>query len=924
MKGNTLAIIFISLLTLNDSFSQTPSIVSRQDSASLISLVAQIESSTLNKFHFNPTWIEKVYLHSNELSAINIELLDNLLKDQTDITLFISDKEIFLLKDTHIIEKPAIANFFNKTNEPDILEEEVIFKNQYTKDQSSLEEVLQYVGKKNQYHKDQNCIIAGYIKESSSGDPVDGAFVYIENPFIGASTDETGFYSLSVPSGRQKLLVQSVNMKNTSRKLMVFSDGKFNLDLEVDVIALEAVTIHAERERHIINPQMGVEKITVENLKVVPALLGEKDLIRVATSTAGVQNIGEGGAGINIRGGKADQNLFLLDGGTIFNTNHFFGFFSVFNSDALEGMQLYKSAIPSEYGGRLSSVFDVTSKQPATKWSASGGIGAVTSRLMIEGPVSSKGPSIMLGARATYSDYVLDKVTDSPLSNNQASFYDLIGRIHQKINDNNEISITGYYSHDEFQLASDSLLSYSNFSYSNQLLSFNWKHIFNNNLKGNLNMSSSKYAYKIGYDALPTQAFDIDFSIKENTVAAKFDYYLNEKLNYNFGVEAKHLKVNPGIKTGTGEESLITGDEIPSEQALDFAPYFSATYTPGNKFSLVGGLRYSIFTALGPGTVNTYDSQAAKDVSSIIATEEIEQNEIIKPIHHGPEYRLSGRYSLNDNSSIKASMNRTRQNVHLLLNSASIAPTDMWRLSGAHIKSQIADQASLGYYKNFYGKHTIEASAEVYYKITQNLLDFKVGADLQFNQAIETDILQGKGRSYGLELSLKKSSGWLTGWINYTYSRSLIQLNGNHPEEIVNGGSFFPTGYDKPHYINSITNYKFTRRFTMTLNLVYATGVPATFPTGIWDYQGSENILYSERNAHRIPDYFRMDIGVNLDGSHKLKKLAHSSWSFSVYNILGRDNVYSVFFRVEEGEVKGYKMSVFSHAIPTITYNFRF
>lgn len=894
------------------------------DSVAAQTLIEQLETQSSLSFHFLPEWIGGINFSSSHINDLNLEILQNLFTSKTDVTFFTKGNEVYLIKNSKIIQTPAIASYYNNQDALIPEEQEITFLNGVQPDVNTLENTLNHIGKRSQFQNDKNCIIAGYIKEQSTGEPAEGAFVYIQNPFTGTSTDAKGFYSMSVPSGRHTLLVQSVNMKNTSRKIMVYAEGKFDIDLEADVIALKDVTIHAEREQNIIGTQMGVEKISVENVKIVPALMGEKDIIRVATSNAGVQNTGEGGAGINIRGGKADQNLFLLDGGTIFNTNHFFGFFSVFNSDALDGMQLYKSSIPAEFGGRLSSVFDVASKNPAEKWSVSGGIGAVTSRLLVEGPVSDKGPNIMLGGRATYSDYVLNQVTDSPIKNNKASFYDLIGRIHQKINEKNDISLTWYFSKDNFQLASDTLLSYSDFSYNNHLLSLNWRHTFNNNLKGKLSLTSSKYGYQIGYDALPTQAFNLDFEIDEKTLATKFDYFVNEKLNYNFGMEAKYTSINPGKKTGVGGESLVTTDEINSEQALEIAPYFSATYSPSPKMSFDAGLRYSVFGAMGPSTVSGYDPNASKDESSVIDTYDVANNEFIKPIHHGPEYRLSARYSLDNTSSLKASLNRTRQNLHLLLNSASIAPTDMWRLSGAHIKSQIADQASVGYYKNFYGKHTIEASAEIYYKHTQNLLDFKVGADLIFNKAIETDILQGTGKSYGIELSLKKSNGWLTGWINYTYSRSLIQLNGNHPDEIVNGGSFFPTGYDKPHYLNSVTNYKFTRRFTMTLNVVYATGVPATFPTGVWDYKGSENILYSERNSERIPDYFRMDIGLNLDGSHKLKKFAHSSWSFSIYNILGRDNVYSVFFRVQEGEVKGYKMSVFTNAIPTITYNFRF
>ncbi len=892
-----------------------------QDSVAVSEVIHEIESNTSYHFYYHQHWIDSVFVpkiaqENQQLSDYLTQILKN-----TTLSFYIDKNQVFLLNNAIIITKPAILQLLDP-HATEFVEEEVTFL-QENATVDNLENQLMKIGNRKRYQQGDDVTLAGYITEQGTGKPASGINIFIRNPLVGTSTNLEGFFSLTIPSGRHDLFIESVNMKNTRRRIMLYSDGRLDVSLASEVMELESVTINAERDENISSVSMGVAKINLENLKVMPAILGEKDIIKVSTTTAGVQFLGEGAAGINVRGGKADQNLFLLDGSTIYNANHFFGFFSIFNAASLSGMDLYKSAIPAEYGGRLSAIFDVQTKRPnAEKFSATGGISPVTSNLMLETPIVKGKTSVMLGGRATYSDYVLKQIKNSPLKNNQARFYDIFAKIQHQIDQKDDLSVTAYYSFDGFQLSSDTLLSYTNFEYTNQLLSFNWKHIFNEKLQTTLQAGLSNYTYEIGYDVLQSQAFHINYFVKERHVTAKVDYMPNEKLNYKFGTQFKYFQINPGVKAPT-ESSLVAGETIITEQSHEIAPYFSVLYTPNDKFSIESGVRYSIFSAFGEGLVNAYDPNLPRSENSIISTTTYGKGEKIQT-YHGAEIRLSSRYSLNQTSSLKASYNRTRQNIHLLSNSVSVGPTDMWRISNAHIKPQIGDQFSLGYYKNTQGNKPFEASAELYYKKIQSLLDFKVGADLIFNRAVETDILQGNGKSYGLELSAKKSSGWFTGWLNYTYSRSFIQLDGNFAEEVINRGEFFPTGYDKPHYLNAVTNYKFTRRLTMSMNVVYATGVPTTYPTGKWIYKNSESIAYSDRNAYRIPDYFRMDVGINLDGTHKIKKLAQSFWSLSVYNVLGRDNIYSIFFRVEDGAVNGYRMKVFATPIPTLTYNFTF
>ncbi|MEM7297122.1 MAG: TonB-dependent receptor, partial [Bacteroidota bacterium] len=784
------------------------------------------------------------------------------------------------------------------------------------------ENKLHRIGNIKKFTKDGSSTIRG--KVISKDGPVEDVYIFNVEPFVSTITDEQGEFNITLPNGINELNFQSITTIDTKRKIYLYSDGELEVELGIDVVALEEVIVSSQREKNINSIQMGLTTIDPKKVSTLPAFLGEKDIIRVAISTAGVQNVGEGAAGINIRGGKADQNLFLLDHNTVFTTNHFFGFFSAFNSRGVGGLSLYKNGIPAEYGGRLSSVFDIETKKPNEEdLELSGGIGIVTSQIQLEGPIEKAKTSFLINARGTYSQYILDRFKESSLGNNAVSFYDFTLKTLTKLDDKNEISVTGYYSYDDFKIKSDTLLSFSDFSYENKILGASWKHIFNENLFGIAEVGNSHFNYRSSYDVLPTQAFNVDLSVNEFRTAVKFDYFVNNDLNFKFGMESKAYTLSPGKKTPNGSQSLVEDQQIDEERALEIAPYVSASYNLTDKLALDGGFRYSIFNAFGPAEINTYLEGEPKQSSTITGTRSFDQGEVIHS-NHGPEFRIQGRYLTGNGSSVKIGYGRTRQNMHLLLNAASIAPTDVWRLSGPFIQPQSADQVSVGFFKNFFRKHLIEASVEAYYKDIDNLLDFKTGAELQFNPTIETDLLQGDGKSYGIEFSISKSAGWLNGWLNYTYSRSFVRLDGNSPSEIINGGEFFPTGYDKPHYLNSVTNYKFTRRLTMTLNLVYSSGIPVTYPVGKWDFRSSENILFSDRNEFRIPNYFRVDLGLNINASHKLNKLTHSSWTFSIYNLLGRDNIYSIFFEVENEEIKAYQLSIFPTPIPTITYSFKF
>jgi hypothetical protein len=584
----------------------------------------------------------------------------------------------------------------------------------------------------------------------------------------------------------------------------------------------------------------------------------------------------------------------------------------------LKSVELYKSAIPAKFGGRLSSVLEVNTREGnSKKFSGSGGIGLLTSRVTVEGPIVKDKTSFMLGGRSTYSDWILKKLPDASLRHSKASFYDLTGHVSHKINDKNSLYLTGYLSKDQFKLNTDTL-----YDYSNQNATFKWKHIFQNKLYGVLTTGLSRYSYSVLSDQNPVNAFKLTYDLNQTNVQADFSYFPVAKHTVDFGASTIYYKLHPGSFTPHQSESLITPDVLEAEQGLESALYISDRYDVNQRLSLSVGIRYSYFKALGPKEVYRYAEGVPKSENTIVDTVTYQKGKGFAT-YHGPEWRLSARYSLTENSSVKISFNQTRQYIHMLSNTASISPTDIWKLSDAYILPQLGKQYSVGYYKNF-KSNTIETSVEGYYKTMANFLDYRSGASLLLNQHIETDVVNAEGKAYGVEVLVKKLTGKVNGWVSYTYSRTLARINNPNTAEIINRGEYYPTNFDKPHDFTMIGNYRFNRRFSTSLNFTYSTGRPITLPLAKYQVGDSKRVYYSDRNQYRIPDYYRLDFAMNIEGNHRIKKLAHSSWSLGIYNLTGRQNAYSVFFKSQNGTIKGYKLSIFGQPIPSITYNFKF
>lgn len=887
---------------------------------SLVQAIENIEKNTNHRFYFDQSWFLKdSALDSKSFVNKTVAEITSELLAETDYNFIIQDEKIILTKNS-IIRDELPPNFFGKqkdspaqTSQEPASEYAKPYQNEPIYDVTTT-----LIGKESKKGDTAPKKLSGYLKDVKTNEPAAGVTIKVKGKSGGVVTDAEGFYTLVLPPGLSVIETESVTFDRVERKIVMYSDGTLNFFVAENITVLDEVLINAKANEKLVSTKTGITSIDIEGLKRVPLVLGERDIFKVATTLPGVKTTGEGAAGFSVRGGKEDQNLILLDNGLIYNPSHFFGFFSAVNPFTTQKADLYKGSIPAEFGGRLSSVFDITTKNgDETKFSGEGSIGPVTSNLTVGMPVIKGKSSILVGGRATYSDWILKSLDEESLKNSKASFYDAIVKYNHKINANNKIEATFYLSNDAFNISSDSL-----FNYSNRLMTLKWNHTFNEKNRGQFIITNTEYKFGIDYDSNNSSAFDFGYKLNETQIIAKLNYDLNEKHRITYGLSSKLYGVNPGFLNPKSQETLLTSTRIDRERGLESGIHISDSFTVNEKLLIDAGFRFSTFSALGEATQRVYQDGLPVTDATVVGTREFKKNEIYKT-YGGLEPRISARYFLADDFSVKASYDKTYQYIHLLSSNTTQSPTDTWKLSDMNVKPQVSQQFSVGLFKNINSKD-LELSVEGYYKKSRNFLDYKVGAQLLLNENIETELLQGEGKAYGVEFLLKKTIGRLNGWIGYTYSRTLIKLDSEFNDERVNNGKFFAANFDKPHDLSVILNYKFTERYSFSSNFIYQTGRPITFPIGSYEYGGSQYTLYSDRNDFRIPDYFRLDIGLNIEGNHKIKKLAHSFWNISIYNVLGRNNPYSVYFVTEEGKVKAYQTSIFSIPVPTITYNFKF
>lgn len=667
------------------------------------------------------------------------------------------------------------------------------------------------------------------------------------------------------------------------------------------------------------NMMMGAEKFKPQMLKNIPSAFGESDIMKIVMTLPGVTTVGEASSGYNVRGGASDQNLILFNGGTVYNPTHLFGLFTSFNSEAVEDVELFKSSIPVEYGGRISSVLRVNSKEAnMQKLTGSASIGALTSKANLEIPIVKDHVSLLLNGRTTYSDWMLKQLPEkSGYKDGNANFYDLGGLLTWRVNDHHRLRIHGYWSKDKFSFSSQ-----DNYGYQNRNFSAEWRAILSEKVTATLSAGLDHYDYYNEDWATPSMAARLSFGIDQLWGKLHLRHRLTEQQTLTYGLSVQHYNVQAGRYEPVGEESRIATNQLQREKALESAAYIDYERKLTEKLSVSAGLRYSMFNALGPRDVNHYADGELPTEATLIETRHETGN--IKT-YHAPELRLSARYALQDNLSLKAGFNTMHQYIHKVSNTSIMSPTDMWKLSDLNIKPQKGWQAAAGIYYETPRKD-YEFSAEVYYKHIGDYLNYRSAAVLLMNSHLETDVISTKGRAYGLELQVKRPTGRVNGWVSYTFARSQLRQDDNRVAMPLNDGKWYPSEYDRPHEVKAVLNLKFTERYSLSSNFNYATGRPTTLPAGKYYDSNSRKYMpyYTDRNKYRIPDFIRLDLAFNIEPTHKLTSFLHTSFSIGVYNALARRNAYNIYYVTEGNDIKGYKLSVFGTAIPYVSLNIRF
>lgn len=915
MRSLLLLLPFLLLLSSADA-QPGNKIEDHFDNIRLVDFFNRLEKKVPYKFYYDAVQLDSFTLQLTVKDMTLVQVLQEAFKG-TDIrfTIDTAYRNIYITRRLQVAIELPKDMFVKAGNATALVVEETIPDYSIESRKAARTEKVIEIGNKTE-GKRGVVQLTGYVRNSKTGEPVVSASVSVDNVHA-TTTDLDGYYLLNLATGPHSLHVNLVGMNDTRLSLMVYTRGKLNVDMEEQVRTLKEVVISSSRTTNVRAVQMGMQRLTMENIRRMPTVFGEADVLRAIISLPGVKTVGEASTGFNVRGGSADQNLILFNDATIYNPSHFFGLFSAFNPDVVKSLELYKSSVPAKYGGRLSSVLDIAGSEGNKKsLHGSAGVGPVTSRIRLEGPLIKDKASFIVGARTTYANWLLDLLPNE-YKNSKAAFQDLNLHLSYRLDSSNNIYLTGYFSNDKFSLGNDTM-----YGYSNRNISLKWRHQFNRKFNGSIILGYDGYIYDVSSDRNKVNAFKLGFDISQLNFKMDFEYFLNSKNSFDFGISSIRYKLNPGFFEPDDEQSLVIPDKVNAEQALESGAYFTHRFNPNSKLSISSGLRYSVFNYLGPQSVRIYTPGQPMTESNLNDTKNYTRGKFIET-YHGPEIRFSARYAFSNVFSIKAAYNSLRQYIHLLSNTALIAPTDIWKLSDPNIRPQMGQQVSFGVYNNL-RSNTIETSVEIYYKKIRNYLDYKPGATLFLNHSVETEVISTRGKAYGLEVMIKKTAGKLTGWLSYTYSRILLQAFDTTQGILVNDGREYPANYDKPHDVTFTGNFKVNHRFSVSLNTTYSTGRPITLPIGRYYYLGSERVLYSDRNAYRIPDYFRIDFSMNIEGNHKVNQKTHNSWTIGFYNVLGRKNPYSVYYVSENGLVNGYKLSVFGSVIPFINYNIMF
>lgn len=853
----------------------------------------KIEDTYPYKFYYLDEWIDGIKITKDYSGKSVSEALTSILAGNNINFYFMYDYAIVLMKDP--------------TND--------ILREKFLQNIDTIETVV--IGSPGQSSQ-TNVTLKGKIMEESSGEPLAGATIFIVDLNKGTSSNTSGNYEFNIPTGDYIFAYSAINQETEYRLIKIFEDGRLDIELHEKPLVMDEITVSDDAiDENFESNITGKTRIGYQELQKNPTLMGEIDVIKSIQKLPGVSNVGDIGAGFNVRGGSAGENLILLDKMMVFNPTHLFGFFSAFHPDALQDVTLYRGTIPAEMGGRLSSVLDVRQKDgDFTNISGSGGIGLATSRLLLEGPIIKDKLSFMTGIRVSYSDWLLNQVKNDDIKNSSASFADFTGKLSYKINQKNKLSLSSYWSNDKFNFFND-----TTYQWSNKSIGLTFDHIYNENFFSETVATYGKYEYNVEETSL-LSSFNWNYNIQFARFSHKFILEKN-KHTFSAGVDLTGYELSNGEIEPLSEESNVTNYKLQASRTLESAVFISDEYRVNSKLIITPGLRWSHYFLFGPQDTYIYEDGVPKTDLSIIDTIQVNRNETAATFQ-GLEPRLSVKYNLGKQAYLKLGYSRSWQYLHLISNTTAVTPTDVWVASSKNISPEYGDQYSLGYFKRIPIKN-LDLSIEGFYKNINDIPEYKDGADLILNEHLETELVNSKGRVYGVELLAIKTAGRLTGQFSYTYSRTQRKTLTPYKDLQINGGSFFPANYDRPHNLNISASYDVSKRHVLSFNFTYSDGIPLTVPQTVFTVDGINVINYSDRNKERIPSYHRLDVSFLVRTSHKKNKKWEGSWVFGIFNIYGRKNAYSVFFEPKSnGNVDAKRLAILGTFFPSITYNFKF
>lgn len=910
--------IFAALLPVL-MFGQDKILLERSyEESSLPQFAETLEQDEGIRVFYHQSWADSIKISTVNKGEALDEVLAKALKE-TKLVFYIQSRQVYIFKGA-----PLITDYpqFDPREDPEIEQIKIADtqgqdKEQYLVTKSISEKRNLLVGSREQVQRGRKSVVSGHIKNFKTGEALIGATIYVKETGAGTISDVDGNFELTLDPGNYSIMVQHMAMKESEYGLSVLSDGALNLELDENLIELEEITVTDNRHSNVKGMFMGYERISVKSMKSVPVVLGEKDVLKIVQLLPGVQNAGEGSAGFNVRGGAADQNMFYINNISIYNTSHLFGFFTSFSPDIVSDFSLYKNNVPAKYGGRIASIFNITTRQGnKNNFFAQGGISPITAHMAIEGPIVKEKVSFVASGRSTYSDWILKRLNDYDLQNSNASFNDFTVGIDAIVSSKDHLNLFLYSSSDRFTLSSK-----SDYEYSNTGASLRWDHRFSETFTSDFSLSTSDYQFSTADKNNISEAYSHKYALRHTEARADFVQLKLKDHRIEFGMNAIWYDLNRGDILPFGAESSRIPVDLGREQGIESGIYISDEFELFPSLSVLLGLRYSIYGYLAPSDINYYEEGEPRNQYSYLET--VHQESGVVKSYSGLEPRAALNYQLGANSSLKASYSRLQQFIFLLSNTIAIAPNDQWKLTDYHIAPPVSDQVSLGFYQDIRDP-SLNLSVEIYKKWINGIVEYKDGADFISSEAIETQVLQGSQNSRGIEFMVRKNSDRLTGWLSYAFSRSTVTVDGKHIEDQINSGNPYSSNFDKPHSLNLVANYKISRRVSVSSNLVYSTGRPVTMPVATYYAEGRPYLLHSSRNAYRIPNYFRMDLSLNLEGNLKSKKFAHSFWMLNIYNLTGRENAYSVYYEVIDNQVNGYQLSIFGRPIVTISWNFKF